>query len=107
MWCVVSKHNPCNANASRRRKIRARIAARGEPCAICGMPIDYSLPAGDDWAFEVDEIVSRWKGGNPLDISNCQPVHRACNRIKYQRERAEAEQKRNTPPIPPKASRRW
>lgn len=103
----MSKNNPCNANASRRRKIRARIAARGEPCAICGRPIDYSLPAGNDWSFEVDEIVSRWRGGDPLDIDNCQPVHRVCNRIKYQQERTEAEQKRHTPPIPPKASRSW
>ena len=26
------------------------------PCAICGMPIDYDLPAGDPMSFEVDEI---------------------------------------------------
>lgn len=103
----MSKNNPCNANAGRRRKIRARIAARGEPCAICGRAIDYSLPAGDDWAFEVDEIVSRWRGGDPLDIHNCQPVHRVCNRMKYQRERAEEQRKRHAPPKPPKASRKW
>lgn len=103
----MSKNNPCNANASRRRKIRQRIKARREPCAICGKPIDYDLPAGDDWAFEVDEIVSRWKGGDPLDIHNCQPVHRCCNRIKYQQERAEAEQRKTVPPKPPKASRSW
>lgn len=103
----MSKRNPCNANANGRRKIRARIKAMGLPCQICGQPIDYNLPAGHDWAFEVDEIVSRWRGGDPLDMSNCQPVHRICNRNKYQRERAEEEQRKNTPPIPPKASRDW
>ena len=97
----------CDSNGSRRRKIRARIKARGEPCALCGQPIDYSLPAGDDWAFEVDEIISRWKGGNPLDMDNCQPVHRVCNRLKYQQERAEADERRNTPPEPIKSSRNW
>lgn len=104
---MTSKSNPCNANAHRRRKIRQRIRAMGLPCQICGAPIDYDLPAGDDWSFEVDEIVSRWKGGNPLDLGNCQPVHRICNRLKYQRERAEHDERGTTPPIPPKASRGW
>lgn len=98
---------PCYANGHRRRTIRARIKARREPCAICGRPIDYDLPAGDDWSFEVDEIQSRWKGGDPLDIRNCQPVHRVCNRLKYQRERAQEDERRRTPPTPPKASRSW
>lgn len=103
----MSKNNPCNANAGRRRKIRARIAARREPCALCGQPIDYTLPAGHPDAFEVDEIVSRWKGGDPLDMGNCQPTHRHCNQEKYQRERAAAKLGRATPPEPPKASREW
>ena len=103
----MSKRNPCNANANRRRQIRKRIRARGEPCAICGRPIDYDLPAFDDMSFEVDEITSRWKGGDPLDIDNCQPVHRACNRLKYQRERAEELGRRAAPPEPPRASRKW
>lgn len=100
-------NNPCNAHASRRRKLRARVRARGEPCAICGRPIDYDLPAGDDWAYELDEILSRWRGGDPLDASNVQPVHRVCNRLKYQRERAEIDQGQENPPDPPKASRSW
>ena len=99
--------NPRRKNGYRRNIIRQRIKARGEPCAICGRPIDYSLPPNDDWSFEVDEIISVWRGGDPLDLSNCQPVHRICNRIKYQRERAEAENRKATPPTPPKASRRW
>ena len=74
--------NPRRANVALRNKIRARIKARGLPCALCGAPIDYSLPAGDPWSFEVDEIVPVSKGGDPLDIANCQPAHRICNQRK-------------------------
>ena len=35
------------ANGHRRRQLRARLRAQGLPCAICGQPIDYDLPAGD------------------------------------------------------------
>lgn len=33
-------------------------------------------------SFEVDEIVPVSKGGDPLDFSNTQPAHRACNQRK-------------------------
>ena len=52
------------------------------PCAICGMPIDYGLPAGDPMSFEVDEIVPVSLGGSELDWSNLQPAHRICNQKK-------------------------
>lgn len=95
--------NPRRANGHKRDKIRKRIAARGEPCAICGKPIDYSLPAGDEYAFEVDEIVPVRDGGNPLDIRNCRPTHRKCNRERYQQERAEQLEAQSLP----KATRKW
>lgn len=69
-------------NGSRRRKLRARLRAMRLPCAICGMPIDYDLPAGDPMSFEVDEIVPVSLGGNELDWSNLQPAHRSCNQRK-------------------------
>jgi 5-methylcytosine-specific restriction endonuclease McrA len=31
---------------------------------------------------EVDEIIPVSRGGNPLDIDNCQLTHRFCNRRK-------------------------
>lgn len=80
--------NPRNANGNARRKLRARVKAMGLPCHICGRPIDYGLPAGDPWSFEVDEIrpVSRWREfGYPsptacaLDPDNVAPAHRICN----------------------------
>lgn len=70
------------ANGSRRRAIRARWKSIGAPCALCGKPIEYSLPAGHPMSFEVDEIVPVSKGGDPLDFRNTQPTHRICNQRK-------------------------
>ena len=102
-----AKGNPRRSNGHRRNKIRQRLKAIGAPCSWCGKPINYDLPAGHEMAFEVDEIVPVWKGGDPLDFDNCQALHRRCNREKYQQERAEAERRRNEAPKPVKASRRW
>ena len=98
-----SKYNPRRASSSRRNKARGVVFARGLPCAICGRPIDYSIPyrvrVGDRWVYpddapELDEIipVSRWREGpwsSPeecaLDPENHQAVHRGCNRAKSNR----------------------
>lgn len=69
-------------NGTRRRKIRARLKAMQLPCAICGLPIDYELPAGDPMSFEVDEIIPVSLGGDELDFNNVQPAHRICNERK-------------------------
>lgn len=74
--------NPRYKNGHRRRTLRARIKAQGRPCAICGGPIDYELPAGHPMSYELDEIIPVSKGGNPLDINNVQPAHRLCNQRK-------------------------
>ncbi len=76
------KSNPRYSNGARRRAIRARWKAIGAPCALCGKPIDYSLPAGHPMSFEVDEIIPVSRGGDPLDFSNTQPAHRSCNQRK-------------------------
>ena len=57
----------------------------GLPCAICAAPIDYSLPAGDPWSYELDEIVPVSLGGSELDPGNVQPAHRICNQRKGNR----------------------
>ena len=67
------------ANGHARRDVRAWLRAQCLPCHICGRPIDYSLPAGDPWSFEVDEIVPVSKGGSPIDRGNVAPAHRICN----------------------------
>lgn len=67
------------ANGHARRQVRAWLKAQGLPCHICGMAIDYDLPAGDPMSFEVDEIVPVSKGGSPIDRANVAPAHRICN----------------------------
>ena len=86
--------NPRYANhalrESTRRAILQRVAA-GEPCALCGKPIDLTLPQTyidpkdgrrkrAPWSCEVDEIVPISRGGLPYG-DNCQPAHRRCNQL--------------------------
>lgn len=70
------------ANGHRRRSIRARLLATCDVCAICGKPIDTTLKTPHPMSAEVDEIVPVSRGGDPLDIRNCQLVHRICNQRK-------------------------
>ena len=76
--------NPRYANGARRRDIRARWRAIGDPCHLCGKPIDYSLGMVTDaqgkrkphpMSFVVDEIVPVSKGGDPLAFDNTRPAH--------------------------------
>lgn len=76
------KYNPRTKNGNARKKLRERIKMQGRDCAICGRPIDYTLPAGHPWSYELDEIIPVSLGGNPLDIKNVQPTHRTCNQAK-------------------------
>lgn len=64
-----------------RRRHRAAIARGQPPCALCGQPIDYALPAIDPRSFVVDHIVPLKRGGADT-LSNVQPAHRDCNRAK-------------------------
>lgn len=74
--------NPRYANGARRRAIRARLLATQDACALCGKAIDKSLRTPHPMSAEVDEIVPVSRGGDPLDIRNCQLVHRVCNQRK-------------------------
>lgn len=89
---TAAKQNPRNQNGAARRKVRARIRARGDVCGICGKPIDYSLGMIVDpktgrkrphpMSFVVDEIVPVSKGGDPYDArpgGNCRAAHWICN----------------------------
>ena len=73
----------------KRDKLRQRmIATQQQPCHICKRPIDYSLPAGHPWCFEMDEIFPPSKLPPELrkaascDPNNCAPSHRRCNQLK-------------------------
>lgn len=83
--------NPRRANGARRNAVLSRLRAIGGPCWICGLPIDYGLPAGDPLAFECDELVPVSKGGSPFDIGNAAPSHRLCNQWKSDRMPREVE----------------
>lgn|GEM_PF-282398 len=86
---TLARQNPRRANGSARNRIRAIWKARGENCAICGRPIDYSLGMVTDprtgrrrphpASFVVDEIVPVSKGGDPFSVANTRPAHWACN----------------------------
>ena len=86
---MTPRPNPRSANGAARRKVRERWRALGEPCAICGKPIDFSLGMVRDprtgrtrphpMSFVVDEIVPVRFGGSPTSMSNTRPAHWICN----------------------------
>lgn len=63
----------------------------GLPCHLCGRPIDYSLPAGDPWSYELDELVPiarlprEQRRAAACDPANVAPAHRICNERKGSR----------------------
>lgn len=71
--------NPRSANGHRRRQLRKRVLAHYNDCALCGLPIDKTLPIHDPGAPEVDEIVPVSLGGDPLAWRNVRLAHRLCN----------------------------
>lgn len=93
----TSPANPANANGHRRRQLRARVLAEETHCALCGLPVDKTLTWW--WGHhsrrcrdaacpgcvphpkraEVDEIIPRAAGGDPLRRDNCRLTHRGCN----------------------------
>jgi 5-methylcytosine-specific restriction endonuclease McrA len=74
--------NPRNTNGHRRRILRKRVLAHYTNCAICGLPVDKTLPVHDPGAPEVDEILPVSLGGDPLAWRNVQLAHRLCNQQK-------------------------
>lgn len=68
-------------DTAQRNRDRARIRRDQPACAICGQPIDYTLPYLDPGEFVVDHIVPLSKGGQDR-LENKQAAHRSCNRAK-------------------------
>lgn len=81
----MASSNPRYAQYQMRTSLRNRVKLLGMPCALCGQPIDYSLPCGHPMSYELDEIVPVSLGGSPVDIDNVQPAHRICNQRKGNR----------------------
>lgn len=63
-----------------RKRIRQRVQA-GEPCALCGRPIDLELAYPHPDSFTVDHITPSSHGGND-HIDGLRPSHAACNRAR-------------------------
>lgn len=61
-----------------RDRHRRTIAQDQPPCHICGMPIDYDLPADDEMSYVVDHVVPLKLGGAD-DLANKAASHRLCN----------------------------
>jgi 5-methylcytosine-specific restriction endonuclease McrA len=85
--------------------VRKRVLARDSICALCGKPVDKSLPAGDPMCGEVDEIIPVSRGGSPYAMSNVQLAHRICNQRKGNRMPGDAPRTVAALPLP--LSRTW
>ncbi|WP_442802260.1 HNH endonuclease [Rhodococcus sp. PD04] len=86
----MAKANPRYANGHRRRKLRERVLAEEDVCALCGLAVDKTLTNGPDGKphplrGEVDEIVPVSRGGSPFERANVQLAHRRCNQRKGNR----------------------
>lgn len=75
-------------NTTLRDKHRRMIARTKAPCALCGSPIDYSLPHMHPDEFVVDHI-RPWATSHDDRLSNKQPAHRRCNLVKSDRQELE------------------
>lgn len=95
---MSGKYNPRQRYSSARRAIVNRWRAIGDPCHLCGKPINYELGMIRDpvtgkrrphpMSFVVDEIIpiSRYREGGfdspeqaATTFSNTQPCHYICN----------------------------
>lgn len=99
--------NPRNANGHRRRQIRRRVLAAYTHCALCGLPVDKTLPHTDPGAPEVDEITPVSLGGDPLAWSNVQLAHRICNQRKSNHVTPTRPDRLAIAPPPAPTSRDW
>lgn len=96
--------------SSARKKLQARYRALGAPCAICGMPIDYSLGMVTEngkrkphpLSFVIDEIVPVSQGGSPFTFENTRPAHWICNA-----RRGDGRGKKRPPTPPPALEQPW
>lgn len=70
------------ASKAVRERARRRIAQQvkaGEPCHLCGRPIDLTVRYPDPEAFTVDHVVPTSLGGSDA-LETLRPAHNRCNR---------------------------
>lgn len=78
-WSNPSANSRAMTGRDRARFRAAVFKIHGDRCALCGEP-----------ATDADHIVPVWRGGNPHDPSNGQPLCRTHHDAKSNREAAEA-----------------
>lgn len=98
--------NPRYANGHRRRQLRKRVLAHYSDCALCGRPVDKTLPPNDPGAPEVHEIIPVSLGGDPLAWRNVRLTHRICNQQRGNRT-DDVDTADTRPPQQPRTSRSW
>jgi len=64
--------------------IKAHHRALGQPCHLCGYPINTEIPWPSPLSFAVDHLIARSDGGTNA-IENTAPIHMACNTAKRER----------------------
>lgn len=61
-----------------RKEVAQRVRA-GEPCCLCGRPIDLTLRYPDPWSFTVEHIIPTSHGGHDYGEDQLAPCHFTCN----------------------------
>lgn len=98
---------PLNGNGHRRRQIRARVLAEEHDCALCGLPVDKTIPYPLPGSPVVDEDMPRSRGGSQYDRANTHLMHNACNRLKSTRTLEEVKAMSSAPQPSVQASPDW
>lgn len=57
--------------------LRRQVKRTGEPCWLCGQPIDLDLPYTHPMSFTADHLDPLAQGGKLL--GELRPAHRRCN----------------------------
>ena len=86
------------------RKVAAKVLARADACALCGLPLVPDAPARSRWSSSVDHIVPVSAGGPWFDDHNLRACHYGCNARKGGVRKARPD--RTTFPLV-RASRQW
>lgn len=71
------KHPQLYAYRQKTKTLRRHVQRTGQPCWLCGNPIDLDLPPTHPQAFTADHINALGNGGKLL--GELKPAHRACN----------------------------
>ena len=61
------------------RKVAAKVLARADACALCGLPLVPDAPPRSRWSSSVDHIVPVSAGGPWFDEHNLRASHYGCN----------------------------